>query len=323
MTTNGKAIRLDTHVDIPVEIGLPHFIQDDQLDDDGPLYGNFKLSLQSVVCHRGSSVHSGHYIALVRGSPTQAEESKSWLRFDDLAPQRITAVDIEQALRDETPYLLFYQIMPIDGDPGHITTGEDVPPSPISERNGSVSGISSLSITLTQSSTGDNTQPASGQPASGRPSLEVQNGDDVRGRSPVDSRSTSTNSFVDQGPGAPNEGPAGGYATSETSSRSHRFSASLNRTQSKTNDSLGRTLARLTGKQSRETLPEVTISEPEVHVREIVEPEQAAKREASGQMGGLGVNQSKGLKRDKSKSRLSRGASRVRGSKPDRECIVM
>lgn len=52
-----------------------------------------------------------------------AEEAR-WLRHDDLARDRVTEVNIEQFLRDETPYLLFYQVVPIDGDPGNIMDGE-------------------------------------------------------------------------------------------------------------------------------------------------------------------------------------------------------
>ncbi|KAJ5919877.1 hypothetical protein N7454_009712 [Penicillium verhagenii] len=127
---NGTAVRLNTYVDIPTEIGLPHFIQDDNLDANAPIYGNFKLSLQAMVCHRGNSVDSGHYISIVRGttSPTappgssdssgqiSTETPKHWMRFDDLAQERVTLVDIEQALKTESPYLLFYQILPIDQD---------------------------------------------------------------------------------------------------------------------------------------------------------------------------------------------------------------
>ncbi|KAI9374912.1 ubiquitin carboxyl-terminal hydrolase-domain-containing protein [Aspergillus egyptiacus] len=130
MLPNGKAIRLDTFVDIPTEIGLPHFIQDDNLEEGGPICGNFKLSLQALVCHRGTSVDSGHYIAIVRGTSAGAQPSSSqgpessngdtspryWMRFDDLAKERVTLVDIEQALKTESPYLLFYQILPIDED---------------------------------------------------------------------------------------------------------------------------------------------------------------------------------------------------------------
>ncbi|KAJ5775255.1 uncharacterized protein N7511_000266 [Penicillium nucicola] len=137
---NGKAVRLNTHIDIPTEIGLPHFIQDDNLDANAPIYGNFKLSLQALVCHRGDSVDSGHYIAIVRGtsSPNSdslatsgsdpSETSKHWMRFDDLAAERVTLVDIDQALKTESPYLLFYQILPISEDPSAV----NLPPAPSS-----------------------------------------------------------------------------------------------------------------------------------------------------------------------------------------------
>ncbi|PGG99795.1 hypothetical protein AJ79_08417 [Helicocarpus griseus UAMH5409] len=118
---NGNAVRLNTFVDIPIEIGLPHFIQDDDMEDEGPLYGNFKLSLQAVICHRGNSVESGHYIALVRGTSSTTSDNSSeycrhWMRFDDLARERITLADIEKALSEESPYLLFYRILPIESD---------------------------------------------------------------------------------------------------------------------------------------------------------------------------------------------------------------
>ena len=44
-----------------------------------------------------------------------------WMRFDDLARERVTEVDIHEALKKESPYLLFYQVQPIgeDGDSDH------------------------------------------------------------------------------------------------------------------------------------------------------------------------------------------------------------
>ncbi|OJI99002.1 hypothetical protein ASPVEDRAFT_495567 [Aspergillus versicolor CBS 583.65] len=138
---NGKAVRLDTFVDIPTEIGLPHFIQDDNMED-GPIQGNFKLSLQALVCHRGNSVDSGHYISIVRGTSAGAPPSSShgleqsnsdtpryWMRFDDLAAERVTLVDIEQALKTESPYLLFYQILPIDEDAAAANFSNNAPSS--------------------------------------------------------------------------------------------------------------------------------------------------------------------------------------------------
>jgi hypothetical protein len=130
MTEDGRAVRKNTFIDIPLDIRLPHFIQDEVISEDGPLVGNFKLSLQSVICHRGNSVHSGHYISFIRGHqvadgdagssrrlsnntnpPVYAEDK--WVRFDDLAPTRVQYVDIEKAMRDEMPYLLFYQVTPM------------------------------------------------------------------------------------------------------------------------------------------------------------------------------------------------------------------
>lgn len=97
-------------VDIPLEIALPTFVTDDEMgEDDGTLYGNFKLVLQSAICHRGNSVHSGHYIALIRGG------EGIWLRFDDLAlAERVTTVDHKTAFVEESPYMLFYQVQPIE-----------------------------------------------------------------------------------------------------------------------------------------------------------------------------------------------------------------
>ncbi|KAK4543104.1 hypothetical protein LTR36_005881 [Oleoguttula mirabilis] len=133
-TMTGQATRRNTYVDIPLEIGVPNFVSDDSMQDDGPLVGNFRLMLQSVVCHRGVSVHSGHYITLCRGRASNAQHGGSenerrgsadsddaedpWMRFDDLARERVSYVDIHQALKQETPYLLFYQVQPI-GDDGH------------------------------------------------------------------------------------------------------------------------------------------------------------------------------------------------------------
>ncbi|KAL7271839.1 hypothetical protein RUND412_005379 [Rhizina undulata] len=108
-TPNG-AVRDPRPVEIPLEIALPKFVTDDEMrDDDGLVYGNFKLVLQSAVCHRGESINSGHYIALVRG-----DEGK-WLLFDDLdINERVSEVNPNIIFEKESPYLLFYQVQPID-----------------------------------------------------------------------------------------------------------------------------------------------------------------------------------------------------------------
>jgi hypothetical protein len=134
MSPEGQAIRQNTAIDIPLQIALPHFIQDDKASDDGPLFGNFNLVLQSAVCHRGTSVHAGHYISLIRGTAKTREEDPNaprrnsmdselpaysedqWIMFDDLAPERVVYVDIEKFMEVEMPYLLFYQVQPIFPD---------------------------------------------------------------------------------------------------------------------------------------------------------------------------------------------------------------
>ncbi|KAH0550948.1 hypothetical protein GP486_007687, partial [Trichoglossum hirsutum] len=131
VAADGKLTRINTRIDIPLEIRFPHFIQNEKPENDGPL-GNFKLVLQSVVCHRGNSLHAGHYIALARVSspvngPKINEDRNStdsrdgegtndiWLKFDDLdITERVRPVSIREALDKEMPYLIFYQIQPID-----------------------------------------------------------------------------------------------------------------------------------------------------------------------------------------------------------------
>ncbi|KAJ9665042.1 hypothetical protein H2201_004908 [Coniosporium apollinis] len=166
---NGTPRRLDTYIDIPLEIGLPHFISDDRMEEEeGPLSGNFKLSLQSIVCHRGISVDSGHYIALVRGDAPNADNNSTtmspslsrpasatssvtshssdshWLRFDDLAAERVSYVDIAQALKEESPYLLFYQVQPIN-DSASAPSSRDGAPPPYSEADSLTSADRSTS----------------------------------------------------------------------------------------------------------------------------------------------------------------------------------
>ncbi|EXJ79960.1 hypothetical protein A1O3_08246 [Capronia epimyces CBS 606.96] len=313
MTPNGKAIRLDTQVDVPVEIGVPHFIQDDQMEEAGALYGNFKLSLQSVVCHRGVSVDAGHYIALVRGTPppgsadaTGSDTTKTWMRFDDLAPDRITVVNIERALREETPYLLFYQIVPVEGDPGHITAGEEMMAS-VSERNASLSALSTVSAFT------DN------RPDSTRPSLDLSFLDDPRGRSPVEERRRSVVSFPDLHPGSSGEVSLNVPENSDTSGTSKRLSQSLSPTQTKASDGLSQTLSKLPGNKSRDVLGQ-NAPQAEIHITEITD-ETMTDRQANPEQTTLLVEPPRGHKREKSRSRLSR--SRIRGEKLDRECSVM
>ena len=139
ISNKGAATRLDTQIDIPLEMAPPHFAVDDHNQADESANPNLKLVLQAVVCHRGQHVTSGHYIAFVRtvhGDPhgsfsdvtgvSDPDTSRDlWLRHDDLATNhRIASVDIKAALKAESPYLLFYQVLPVD----ESNFPEDPPP---------------------------------------------------------------------------------------------------------------------------------------------------------------------------------------------------
>ncbi|KAK9369239.1 ubiquitin carboxyl-terminal hydrolase-domain-containing protein [Lipomyces kononenkoae] len=140
-SATAKAIRNDRKVLIPEVIELPQFVADDHCAGDA-LYGNFRLVLEAAVCHRGNSVNSGHYIALVRDSVFRRRQElmkqqydtavsdggyddgssgtsatlagDNWLIYDDLASPRVSSITFRDAMAKEMPYMLFYRMMHID-----------------------------------------------------------------------------------------------------------------------------------------------------------------------------------------------------------------
>ena len=145
MTETGRAVRDSTYIDIPLEIQLPHFVPDETIEEEGPSMGNFKLSLQSVICHKGGdSIHSGHYISYIRAATEIADGDSAsdrrlsnsnlppnyplerWIRHNDLASPRVEYVDMAKALKEETPYLLFYQVQPIFEDSPQAVSTTDL-----------------------------------------------------------------------------------------------------------------------------------------------------------------------------------------------------
>ncbi|ANZ73807.1 BA75_00533T0 [Komagataella pastoris] len=119
MEVNGKTQKNKTKIIIPTVISSPYFISEDDttvkynLDSFNP-HKNFKLVLQSCVCHRGSSINSGHYVSLVRKYPyvPGREESAIWELFNDTQTGEDKTVEIsfQKAVEKEEPYLLFYRI---------------------------------------------------------------------------------------------------------------------------------------------------------------------------------------------------------------------
>ncbi|KAI0379885.1 cysteine proteinase [Hypomontagnella monticulosa] len=143
MDDKGNMKRQNTYIDIPDSLRLPHFIVDERHVEENGLAAEYKLVLQSVVCHRGDSLHSGHYVSFCRVAPKLLTDNRrhdsdpppdyeeaQWVKFDDLALEnRVTLVDdIKQSLKEEMPYLLFYQIVPIVDVAPSSTEGTDAEP---------------------------------------------------------------------------------------------------------------------------------------------------------------------------------------------------
>ena len=148
MTESGHPKRHNTFIDIPDSLRLPHFMMaDDHKTEVDPnvLNTEYKLVLQSVICHRGDSLQSGHYIAFARVAPKLLTDNRrhdfdpppdyeeaQWVRFDDLQLEnRVTYVDnIKESLKSEMPYLLFYQVVPmVEVTAPSVEDTETEPPS--------------------------------------------------------------------------------------------------------------------------------------------------------------------------------------------------
>ncbi|KAI8940984.1 hypothetical protein NX059_002233 [Plenodomus lindquistii] len=364
MLPNGAPKRLDTYIDIPLEIGLPHFISDERMKEEGPLFGNFKLVLQSVVCHRGVSVDSGHYVALVRAdcherpstSQTNEEEPpEAWLRFDDLASQRVTEVDIKKALCEESPYLLFYQVQPIDeelaarGDPPSYAevqygfsslgpsretlTTEASTSAPVSDIV-SINEIESVSDATKVTRVGSNPEPTLSEEAPTRPSTSSNRRSSIA----IEDADGSINgaSHIRTQPPTPEDQKAGFLSASRRGSRVWT-GGSKSRSGSPTNESrLSITLSRLTGRASRDKLLSIdtTMEDPmividKVQTLENGQPAPAAGTREKKDSGGISRSKSKKEKKDKHRSKSRDPGSSLDKSKgkgkdrPERECAVM
>ena len=78
-------------------------------------FPKFAYALSGVVRHLGVDCRSGHYVADVPDESTAAYKTgapEKWRRCDDLG---VTATTLSRVLADrESPYLLFYQLLPIE-----------------------------------------------------------------------------------------------------------------------------------------------------------------------------------------------------------------
>jgi hypothetical protein len=353
MLPNGTPKRLETFIDIPLEIGLPHFISDERMKEEGPLFGNFKLVLQSVVCHRGVSINSGHYVSLVRANDherpgtSQSEEdalSETWLRFDDLSNPRVAQVDIKQALRDESPYLLFYQVQPIDEE--LAMRGE--PPAYDETPSGLTSVDPSEETLVHNYATDIDAGEDNGKAATTdvRPDSIYSN--EPASRTSVSSNRRSSIAFEDliagshgasRGPSTPDEQKAGFLSVSRRGSRAWLGGGNRSRPSSPSGENrLSLTLSRLTGRGSKDKLvintetpaaDDHTIVVDDAHGSDKDAYSHSPAKEKKEKDAGQVASKSKKEKKDKARSKskepgeiLEKGKHKEK-TRPDRECVVM
>jgi hypothetical protein len=329
ITTAGEPVRRGTHIDIPIEIALPQFIHDDNMADDAAAFGNFKLALQSVVCHRGDTVYAGHYVSLVRGS--WADGDDKWILFDDLASERIKAIDIEKTLKEESPYLLFYQIQPIEGDPKDISRGER-PPSYLSDTvDSAIAGLSKVSSLNLERRPSDQ---AFAETSTGRPSLDEPESYRSRGRpSGSMERRLSISNARAGNIDIPTISAENTPALSRRESRQSRYDNHSRKNSQNGEKRISRSFQNLAGKftglskvESIPTIEGLTAGEPSAYAENTANfPPGAETREADPSRGKLRKEMAD-KSREKSRGRSTAGRHLTKSrrlDRPDRECIVM
>lgn len=101
---------------IPPVINVPEFVAD---EENASAPGEFKLVLESAVCHRGTSILSGHFVSAIRKdlSDISCEEAQSapWMLYDDMAKKgRVVQKTFKEIFDKEWPYILFYRLVSND-----------------------------------------------------------------------------------------------------------------------------------------------------------------------------------------------------------------
>lgn len=353
MTIHGAPKRLNTYVDIPLEIALPHFVSDDKMTEEGPLFGNFKLVLQSVVCHRGVSVDSGHYISLVRANENEQplhsrsddeDNTGAWLRFDDLSNPRVVNVDIKTALREESPYLLFYQVQPIDeelasrGDPPPYAEAQTVALSSLTSKETLVSSPEAGVTDVESGGEWDRVKPAGIHPesvASDGPVGRTSMSSNRRSSVAMDELESMSRGRTEP-PTPADESKTGFLSASRRGSRTWLGGTKSRPTSQSGEGRLSLTLSRLTGRGSKDKLaiteagatedPIIIVNSVESQDPTPPEPSSPAKEQKETT---LTRRKSKKGKKDhhRSKSRDPLGEMSEKKQKdkgrPDRECSVM
>ncbi|KAI1853702.1 hypothetical protein JX266_001686 [Neoarthrinium moseri] len=361
----GVPKRQNTYIDIPDSLRLPQFIVDQRHVEENGLSQEYKLVLQSVVCHRGDSLHSGHYISFCRVAPKLLTDNRryendpppdyeeaQWVKFDDLATEnRIAPVDdIKQSLKDEMPYLLFYQIVPIVDVTASSTDGTEAEP-PSYDDTALQLKISQASerpaISRQASSYFDNLSTLPSATTSIRFSSDIERPSrrsfaDDEGFLSVSRRGSVIIDSAGPSPGAtPLDGPSPA-ATPLEETTAHRLSraaakfrgsGSKSRPQSQAGEGrLSITMSRLNGlirtskEPLREPLRDSTFLDPDEEF-EIVSTKEATEKDSEKEKEKEKEKEnSQHHKRGRSKARLDKGKGKEKagraGEVPDRECVV-
>ncbi|ETI28156.1 hypothetical protein G647_00605 [Cladophialophora carrionii CBS 160.54] len=66
-----------------------------------------KFELQSIVCHKGSSIHAGHYVAFIRRAIPGTDKDKHWVLFND--EKVVKAVDVDEMKK--FAYIYFFRMV--------------------------------------------------------------------------------------------------------------------------------------------------------------------------------------------------------------------
>lgn len=121
---DSKAQRSQKRIIIPPIINIPRFIAD---DDDDAAAGDFKLILESAVCHKGTTITLGHFISVTRKNTYSLDETDEeaynapWYLYDDMKKKaRVVEKSFKDIFNTEWPYMLFYRLVSND-DSNSIT----------------------------------------------------------------------------------------------------------------------------------------------------------------------------------------------------------
>lgn len=114
----GLASRSKRRILIPPIIDLPAFVADDPTSSDDTGY---KLILESAVCHRGTTIQSGHFVSAVRkdnhieNQTLEEALAAPWYLYDDLKKHRVVTKTFQEIFDTEWPYMLFYRLLACEG----------------------------------------------------------------------------------------------------------------------------------------------------------------------------------------------------------------